>query len=190
MVNKRAAGTAKAGKNIIRLLEKELKACDSSLKLAPVSPSIFVFEERVKLMCFHCTKYNNCFTCPPKIPKLNYKKIINEYKNCAVVYCNMNFSEENYDEIRSASTNLIHRTILRLEKVLRDHNNPMVLSFIGGSCKLCKGGCPPDRCKNPYLARIPVEAIGINLVKSLGKIGVEIKFPVINNIYRYGLILW
>lgn len=175
---------------MLELLKKELLACDSSLKLALAPPSIFVFEERVKLLCFHCVKYNNCFTCPPKIPKLNYKRIINEYKNCAVVYCNMNFNKKNYEEIRSASTNLIHRAILRLEKVLRDHNNPMVLSFIGGSCKLCKGGCPSDKCRNSYLARIPVEAIGINLVKSLEKINIKIKFPVIDNIYRYGLIFW
>lgn len=174
----------------LSLLKKKLTSYNKALSIKAASPDMFVFEERVRLLCFYCEKYNRVHTCPPKIPKLDYKKVLNEYKNCAVVYCKMSFTSENFKEVRSRSTNLVHRGLLYLEKVLRDNDHPLVLSLIGGSCKLCKGGCDPERCRNPYLARIPVEATGINLIESLKKIGIKIKFPVIDNISRYGLLFW
>ena len=46
----------------------------------------------------------------------------------------------------------------------------MAISFIGGSCKLCKNGCAKDKCNNPGMARIPLEATGVNVIKSLDNI--------------------
>lgn len=66
----------------------------------------------------------------------------------------------------------------------------MAVSFIGGSCKLCKNGCGKDKCNNPYLSRTPVEAIGINVVKSAKENGISITFPPENDIIRIGLLLW
>ena len=66
----------------------------------------------------------------------------------------------------------------------------MCLSYIGGSCRLCKSGCGKDRCNNPYLARIPLEATGVNVVESARKYGISIEFPVKEFLIRIGLILW
>lgn len=163
---------------------------DHEIALVATSPEILVFEERVALQCYTCARYNKVFTCPPRIPALNYQKLIGEYDNCVVAYCCMPFIKTNYSEVRANSTNLLHKVLIQLEDVLRDKNYPFAMSFIGGSCKLCKVGCHPEKCNNPTMARIPVEATGINLVKSLSKIGIHVEFPVTDKITRYGLLLW
>ncbi len=176
---------------LIRLLQKELKIFDESILSLEISPGILEFEKRVQLLCFHCMHYNTKWTCPPRIPDIDYNTIINEeYKNGLVIYCKMSFNRKEFTEVRYKSTNLVHKALLHLEKVLFDHNVPMAVSFIGGSCKLCKNECAVDKCRNPYTARIPIEAVGINVVSSFRKIGIEIKFPVTDVLNRYGLLLW
>lgn len=140
-----------------------------------MDPKELKFEERVKINCFYCSKYDTKWTCPPRIPNLNYKALLNEYENCYLIYYT--------NKDRRKSTNELHRELLRLEKYLWDKGYPLAISFIGGSCKLCKDGCSPNRCSNPGLSRIPVEALGINLVDTLK---IDFKGPLT----RYGLLLW
>lgn len=172
------------------LLKKNLKIFNPTLEFKKLDIKNLVFEERVKLLCFHCEKYNQSFTCPPRIPNLDYKKIVNEFNNCAVVFCSMNCNQSDFHQIRLKSTLLLHKGLLKLEDILRKNNYPVILSFIGGSCKLCKGGCSGEKCRNPYLARIPIEAAGINIIDSLKSIGINVKFPIKDVLNRYGLIFW
>lgn len=172
------------------MLQESLRLYDDSLFSLPISPDIFIFEERVKLLCFHCSRYNKKWTCPPRIPSIDYQKIMKEYHNGLLVYSQMVFKKDEFDDVRTKSTNLVHKALLHLEKVLWEHNYPLAVSYIGGSCKLCKGECDSEHCRNPYLSRIPIEATGINLIASLKKAGLDIKFPVTDCLTRYGLLLW
>lgn len=147
------------------------------------------FKESVKLLCFYCRNYNNKWTCPPRIDKLDYRKIFSEYNNRLLIYKRFDFTEENYEIVRRESTLELHNKLLELEKFLFESNYPFATSFIGGSCKLCKE-CNEDRCNNPTKARIPIEATGIDLISSFKKIGIDIKFPVKDHLYRYGILLW
>lgn len=175
-------------KNILR---RTLKEFDKDINSLPLSNDDIDFEEKISLFCFHCKNYNTKFTCPPRIPKLDYRNIIkNEYRNCLFIYLEMNIDSTNYSDVRFISTNRIHRALLHLEKTLFERNICTSLSLIGGSCKLCKTGCPSDKCNNPYLSRIPMEATGINVVSTAKKVGVDIVFPVTSSIYRCGMILW
>lgn len=175
---------------IMEILQEELRRFDDSLLSLPVSPNIFIFEERVRLVCFHCSRYNTKWTCPPRIPNLDYKQIMKEYTNGLLVYCQMPFKKEEFNDVRTESTNLVHKALLSLEKVLWEQNYPLAVSYIGGSCKLCENDCAADHCRNPYLSRIPIEATGINLISTLKQVGIEIKFPVTECLSRYGLLLW
>lgn len=154
-------------------------------------PNIFVFEERVKLLCFHCEKYNKSWTCPPKIPDINYKELFNNYKKAIILYyLKKDIKEKEFESIRSESTNVLHKKLLEMEKICWDNNSPMAVSFIGGSCKLCKNGCSPDRCRLPYMARIPIEATGVNVIESLKRVGIDIKFPPKDTLGRYGVLFF
>lgn len=163
---------------------------DSEIKIVPVVPDELVFELNTKINCFYCGRYNSSWRCPPRIPEIDYPRMMHEFANAAFVYKSFVITEDNKDTLRSDSTNHIHKCLLGLEKYLYSNNVANALSFIGGSCKLCKTGCGAEKCSNPYLARIPVEATGINVVKTLAKKGVDIVFPADKEIKRVGLLLW
>lgn len=170
-------------------LIKTVNTIDNRIKITPIKLSDIIFEERVKLNCFYCTKYNINWRCPPNIPDLNYYNIISEYDNLAIVYIIMDINN-NFDFIRIDSTNKLHKSLLVLEQYFWNNNNSLATSFIGGSCKLCQNGCDKDKCKQPLRARIPIEAIGINVIKTLQNIGININFPITNQLFRGGMILW
>lgn len=171
-------------------LKKELVHHNPNVKMVKFNVEDLVFEERVKLKCFYCSKYDTKWTCPPRLPRANFKRAILEYKNSAIVVCGMKYTDKNYQEIREKTTNELHRAMLFLEKKLWDLDNPMVLTFIGGSCKLCKNGCAIDKCRNPSMKRIPMEATKINVIESLKKININVSFTKKDKLYRFGLLLW
>lgn len=173
---------------MIELLKSKLDLNDYSIK--PIKSSQIIFEQRVKINCFYCSKYNTNWSCPPRIPDLDYKKLISEYNNIIIVSLNSKINENNFNEIRNKSTNQLHSVLLMLEMHLWENNYPLAISFIGGSCKLCKDGCAKDSCKNKGLSRIPLEATGVNVVRSLSNVGIEVKFPISDNLTRHGMLLW
>ena len=40
------------------------------------------------------------------------------------------------------------------------------------------------------MARIPMEATGINVIKTLKEVGYDINFPIEDSLSRVGLLLW
>ena len=161
-----------------------------SITLLPIKKESFIFEERVRQKCFHCKNYNLKWTCPPKSPDVNYPVLFNEYDNAAVLIYKVNVNNSDFEEQRTYSTNIIHKACLYLEKILYTGNNPMAISFIGGSCKLCKNGCHKEHCVNPYASRMPWEATGCNVIETLRRNDISVIFPITDTLYRYGLILW
>lgn len=168
---------------------KSIIADNRYLDLISIKAENFVFEKRVTLNCFYCSKYNTKWTCPPKIPNIKYDELLFEYDNIAILKYEREFCVDNFDIIRTESTNTVHRMLLTLEKYLYENNDSLAISFIGGSCKLCKV-CGKDKCNNPGMARIPLEATGINVIKSLKCVGINIEFPLKDKFYRFGVIAW
>ena len=174
----------------INKMMKDIGDLGYIVKAIVIEKETLDFEERVKMNCFYCGKYNSNWKCPPKIPMIDYRKMLNEFENAAFIYTESRMDTADFNTIRNNSSVYLHRAMLECEKWLYEHNHSMALSFIGGSCKLCKNGCAPGQCANPYQARTPIEALGINVVKSAGKYGIEIKFPPEEKLIRIGLLLW
>ena len=177
-----------------------------------------VFEERVRLKCCHCKNYKEKWTCPGKIPELDYRKIISEYEHNAVVISKVAIhvgagarseTETTAGERCETETTagersetdgvmkkfregvvLLHRAMLYMEGELFKRNNAMAESFIGCSCQLCEEGCAAEKCRHPEQARVPWDATGCNVVKTLEKIGIQVTFPAKEYMYQYGLFLW
>lgn len=178
-----------------QLLEDAIKYAKLQLELNNldgmiINASDLIFEERVRMNCFYCGRYNSNWRCPPRIPDLDYKKMMHEFDYCALVYTKLPFGCDNYNDVRNESSILLHKAILAMEKFLWNNGNSTCISFIGGGCKLCKNGCGKEKCNNPYMSRTPIEATGVNLVKSVEKYGIQIVFPPKDFMYRYGLILF
>ncbi|MEG0366667.1 MAG: DUF2284 domain-containing protein [Coprobacillus sp.] len=160
------------------------------IELIKMNPSDLVFEERVKMNCFYCGKYGNNWKCPPNIPEIEYKNMVFEYNQGYFVVLKMPLTKENYDEVRTNSSIVLHRACLDIEKFLWKHNDSTSISFIGGSCKLCKTGCGLTKCNSPYMSRTPLEAIGVSVNKSIEKYGIELIYPPVEYMYRIGLVLF
>jgi len=152
-----------------------------------ILPSNIIFDERALLQCSNCKNYTNKRTCPPNLMDLNYKEMISKYRKGLLVLVKFD-SAQNFEKARYDSTNKLHSILLKLEKDAFNQDNHFTTSFIGGSCKLCPGECAPI-CRNPQRSRIPLEGIGVDVVETLKQFGVILKFPVVDCIYRVGLLL-
>lgn len=156
-----------------------------------MDPSDTVFEENVKMNCFYCGRYGRNWRCPPNLPDIDYPKMFAEFDYGMFVSYTFPIKDKaQYDIIRTESSVTLHKTLLQLEKYLYNQNMPTAVSFGAGSCKLCKGGCGKDRCNNPYMSRSPLEATGMNVLKTAKKFGIEINFPTEEKLMRVGLVLW
>ena len=175
---------------MIDILYNSVKDKYPTIQIKSMSPQDLIFEDRVRMNCFYCGKYGRNWRCPPNLPNIDYQKMMCEFDNGAFVWVDIPFDNSNFQDVRTESSVRLHRALLDLEKVLYNHNCPMALSFIAGSCKLCKDGCGKDRCNNPYLSRSPLEATGVNIIKSVSKYGINISFPPKDHLMRIGLILW
>lgn len=174
----------------LTVLQQAIAEQYPEIVLTAMSPAELVFETRVTMSCFYCKNYDRNWHCPPRTPKIDYQHMMLEYGRGAFALISLPFDENNFSEIRARSTNDLHQALLKLEKVLWDHDFPMALSFIGGSCKLCKNGCGTERCNHPYQARMPLEATGVNVIESAKKYGIELHFPPKTVLKRLGLLLW
>lgn len=179
------------------MLNKEefLKFCR---ELAPNAGFVFmdpketVFEENIKMNCFYCGKYGNNWKCPPHLPaNIDYPKMFAEFDEGLFVVCSFDVTDaQQFEIIRTESSVTVHKILLKLEKWMYDHDIANAVSFGAGSCKLCKGGCGKERCNNPYMSRSPMEATGMNVVKTAEKFGIDIHFPTDKKLMRVGLLLW
>ena len=156
-----------------------------------IDPTELIFEENVKMNCFYCGKYNNNWRCPPNLPDIDYPRMMSEYTMGLFVILTYDIpSKEEYETIRNESSNVLHKLLLALERWLWNHNSSNAISFGAGSCKLCKSGCGKEKCNNPYMARSPLEAIGVNVIKSAKKYNIDVRFPTDKELMRIGLLLW
>lgn len=154
-----------------------------------ILPKELIFDSRAILKCFNCEKYNNKWTCPPKSPILDYRQLIMKYQKAIIVVIKTHFTDNVLGETRKQSSNKLHKILLRLEKDGFDRENHFTIAFIGGSCKLCKNGCTKNRCRDPKHARVPIEATGVDVIRTLDKFGINLKFPVREYFYRVGLLM-
>jgi predicted metal-binding protein len=149
-----------------------------------------IFEERVRLSCFSCARSGVSWTCPPKIPDVDFRQVFAEYDNALLVVNSMPIGPSGIEEVRRDSSVILHRALLKAERFLWENNCPLAVSFTGGACKLCTDGCDSVGCRQPTLARIPLEATGVNVMESAARAGVEVAFPPSTCLLRIGLLVW
>lgn len=169
---------------------RDILALSPYLDVVRIDQAAIPFEERVRLQCYHCPKYGKCWTCPPSIPDIDYERVFSEYANRLLVMCSMPVDDATMEYVRRESTNILHKALLAAEKQLWRNDEPMAVSFIGGSCKLCAEGCDPEGCRQPKLARIPLEATRANVIRAASSVGVKVTFPPQGQLVRIGLLMW
>lgn len=150
-------------------------------KYADISPDILVPEDRIRAFCLEnkCGNYGNNYTCPPytgSLKEIKYK--LNQFRHGLLLQYSKDLDiKGNKEEIIQTKIDF-HNKILKAEEFLREKGISQVWGMIGGNCGLCnvckaKSNKP---CLYPDKARVSLEAIAIDVVGLLDKLGLDSEF--------------
>jgi predicted metal-binding protein len=178
-----------------RQLALELGAAD-----AVVIPGSYVtIDERVRLKCVvpRCLRAGETPNCPPHAPDLQLVRTALEHFSWAVVVkCQVEPLEEyapgaGATRAEQRRTLSFHREssdiVFALERQAYKDGYHLTMGFGGGSCKdyLCQGMIcqflDSGRCRFPHRARPAMEAMGIDVVALINRLGWEV-YPLLDDL--------
>ncbi len=182
-------------------LAKDLGAIEAKI----ISAKEIVVENRVLLKCITgCPSFGKKLACPPYVPTVEeFRKMLKEYR--AALLVKFDAKTETDDEVgrsllrykfdESAPKNLkekavkflsdwneekhrINLAMLELEKAAFNKGYTFALGFTSGSCSFCKEcNIKEGKCLHPSMLRYPEHALGVNIKKTVEKVGMKISFP-------------
>jgi predicted metal-binding protein len=178
---------------IISLL-KEQGASDAVL----INSADIIVDERVRLKCQVpvCDSYNKNLMCPPYVmPVADFRKTLKKYKQGILLQVSAELNEK-YANAPTEEVFLparkLHELVSAGEKEAFTAGFRFAAGFIGGCCRLCDecvvvhGG---THCRFPFKARPSMEAMGIDVMATVEKVGLPVSFPISSRVTWTGLIL-
>jgi len=176
-----------------------------------IKASDIVVEERVRLNCMiGCEDYGRNISCPPFTPTPEeFRKISKQYSEGVIITEKVE-ARLSPEIAKHFVKNLTHKPdvlkeffktwssfkkkafeeLLEIESEIFNLNYPLAMVFWYGTCCLCKECVDNIRdCRFPFKRRSSMEAVGINVVETLNKIGIKISFPFKNYPLSVSLIL-
>ena len=148
------------------------------------------FDNKTREMCKSCKRYGSKATCPPHVESVEYyEKLFRSFKNIVLYYENFTIQDiKEWKTYGKESSLAMHNYLLDKRDELFNNGHYLVCIFGAGSCKLCEKCQFP--CIKPNLSVIPLEATGVDIVDLMKKHSIEVKFPVQDNFYRIGVVLY
>ncbi len=189
----RALGTAVGEETLRADLERyrELALESGASEAAIIPASDVIIDERVRLKCVvpRCLRAGETPNCPPYAPDLDLVRCaLNRFSWAILFKCDVEPIEE-YVPGRGATKAEQRRTlsfhqksgevVYVLERQAYKDGYHLAMGFGGGSCKdyLCQGMIcqflDSGRCRFPHSARPAMEAMGIDVVALINKVGWE-----------------
>ena len=184
-----------------------LKAGATAARIIPVKR--VAIDERVRLKCEvpRCAGYGQFLTCPPHVMSVDtFKKVLSRYKWGLIVQVeaqDIDSTDKGKGRISQAilkEYRELHRPFkLKLSEIVEavelaafKKGMRFATGFVGGSCVLCER-CVGDKlskaCRHPFRARPPMEAVGIDVVKTAQNAGLPIHLSSSKNVAWTGLVL-
>ncbi|MBZ4654312.1 MAG: hypothetical protein JG781_1653 [Peptococcaceae bacterium] len=144
-----------------------------------------IFDPRVGLKCSQntCTHYGKNFMCPPFVPNYrDFRESVQPYRIALLLQKERELSpglspKEIDREFKEVSL-FIHEVLLKLERQAFSQGFPFTLGLGSGNCKLCPtcgAKLGQEMCHKPGEARMSMEAVGIDVISTAGKVN----FPVL-----------
>ncbi len=182
------------------------------MPLVEITRESIIFDPKVQTYCnnpkFRCPNYGHSWACPPEAPYLEEE--INKYNKFYLVY--VRFDLENYVKEqkikhprRSDEKLRLHfygkdlvRDLFEVEmnKFLEEYGNKFNDRLIlwEGHCRVCLNpkdkGCTHDNgkgCRYPKKRRYSIEAVGIDVGKTVKSTKIELEWPPKKFVYRFGI---
>jgi predicted metal-binding protein len=145
------------------------------------APTLLVPEQRIRDYCVEnrCGSYNVNHMCPPRIGSLHdIAARLDRFGQGVLLQCSRPLDVADDWEGVTRTKLEFHRLILRLERRLKKRGVTPVWGLMGGNCELCRictvvEGKP---CRHPERARTSLEAIGVDVVGLLERLGLDGRF--------------
>lgn len=189
------------------LTEIALKGGATAARIIP-SDSVVV-DERVRLKCEvpRCAGYGQFLTCPPHVMSVDaFARIRSGYKWGLLIQVeaksidstdkgkgriNHTILKKNKKSHRPFKLKLLE-IVEAVESAAFKKGMRFAAGLVGGSCVLCEQ-CVEDKsskaCRHPFRARPPMEAVGIDVVKTAENAGLPIHLSSSKNVLWTGLVL-
>jgi predicted metal-binding protein len=145
------------------------------------APTLLVPEQRIRNYCVEnrCGSYNVNHMCPPRVGSLEeVEAALQGFPRGVLLQYSRQMDVANDREGVTRTKLEFHHLILRLERRLRKSGATPVWGLMGGNCELCRictvvEGKP---CRHPERARTSLEAIGVDVVGLLERLGLDGRF--------------
>ncbi len=170
------------------------------------------FDPKVQKMCvspsFTCPNYNNSWSCPPEAPYLKEK--VSQFKKLYLFYTK--FDLESYIKEMKAKhprrSEYRIKNMFYMKNIYRDdlykegerfldgyHDDyEEKLILYDGSCRVCHtkkdGRCTyPNKkpCRYPDERKYSMEAVGIEVIRTVINLKLDMEYPSNKYAYRFGL---
>ena len=158
---------------------------------AVISAADVVVDERVRLKCLvpRCLRAGETPNCPPNVPDLDLvRRAFSRFSWAVLFKCDVEpladyapGAGKTQEEKRRVLS--FHKrgndVVYALERQAYKDGYHLAMGFGGGSCKdyLCQGllcqFLDSGRCRFPHRARPAMEAMGIDVIAAIGKVGWE-----------------
>jgi predicted metal-binding protein len=143
--------------------------------------SLLVPEERIRAYCIEnrCGCYNAHHMCPPRVGSLDEVAVrLQGFPQGVLLrYARPVDVANDWEGVIRAKLEF-HRLILRLERRLRRRGMTHLWGLIGGNCELCQicAATEEKPCRHPEKARTSLEAMGVDVIALLGRVGLDGQF--------------
>ncbi len=187
--------------------EIALKAGATAARIIPSNK--VVIDERVRFKCEvpKCAGYGQYLTCPPYVMSVDaFSRILSCYKWACLAQVeakDIDSKDKSQSRINQAilkESRELHRNFkLKLLEVVEAVESAafkkgmrFAAGLVGGSCVLCERCVDEkssDACRHPFRARPPMEAVGIDVIKTAQNAGLPIYLSSSKNVVWTGLVL-
>ncbi|MFC1486409.1 DUF2284 domain-containing protein [Thermoproteota archaeon] len=198
---------------ILCKVAKELGATNA----VPFNAKDVVVDERVRLKCLipPCKDYRTNLMCPPYVMSVKeFREVLSRYEwailiqvetpikvdmknevqqtdDVAGLYRNKKFLDA-YIEGFGPNFSLLHHIVNKVEAQASMMGYRFATGFKAGTCTLCPeciAKKSKETCRHPFQSRPSMEAVGIDVFKTVETAGLPVDFPPKDNAVWNGLIL-
>lgn len=193
----------------------QLVADNGASKTAIIKAGRVVVDQRVQLKCRYppCDSYGGNLMCPPFTPSAaEFKKYLSRYKygiliqvegevpqeirpylwnkqiSCAELWKDEGFRKL-YDPWNIELWKKLHRVVSYVEREAFVRRYYLSLGILRGRCRLCNECDTKSLCKHPFEARPSMEAMGIDVDRTVRKVGLNIEWGQRTKVHHYGLVM-
>lgn len=144
-------------------------------------PEMLVPEKRIRAFCEEnkCGNYGNNYMCPPHVGSLEEIIIKLKKSKRGLLLQYVKILDVKRDRLALRQTKIdFHHKILRIEESFREQGVSELWGMVGGDCEMCEtcGAKIGQDCLYPEKARTSLEAIGVDVLRLLDRLGLDSQF--------------